>query len=140
MGRLLAIDYGLKRVGLAVSDPMQIIATALETVPTHTVLDFLKRYCARESVEAFVVGKPLDLDLKPTDSTKAVEKFVQQLKKIFPDQTVHLHDERFTSKMALDAMIRGGSTKKDRRKKENIDKVSATIILQSFMESQSFRR
>ena len=140
MGRLLAIDYGLKRVGLAVSDPMQIIATALETVPAHTVLDFLKRYCARESVEAFVVGKPLDLDLKPTDSTKAVEKFVQQLKKFFPDQTVHLHDERFTSKMALDAMIRGGSTKKDRRKKENIDKVSATIILQSFMESQSFRR
>lgn len=83
MGRLLAIDYGLKRVGLAVSDPMQIIATALETVPTHTVLDFLKRYCARESVEAFVVGKPLGLDLKPTDSTKAVEKFVQQLKKFF---------------------------------------------------------
>lgn len=140
MGRLLAIDYGLKRVGLAVSDPMQIIATALDTVRAHEVLGFLKKYCIEEDVEAFVVGKPLDLNLKSTDSTKAVEKFVQQLKKTFPHQPVHLHDERFTSKMALDAMIRGGSTKKDRRKKENIDKVSATIILQSFMESQTFRR
>lgn len=140
MGRLLAIDYGLKRVGLAVSDPMQIIATALDTVPAHTVINYLKKYCSEEEVEVFVVGKPLDLNLNETNSTAAVQKFVAQLKKTFPNQPVHLHDERFTSKMALDAMIRGGSTKKDRRKKENIDKVSATIILQSFMESQDFRR
>lgn len=140
VGRLLAIDYGLKRVGIAVSDPMQIIATALETIPAHTIINFLKKYCAEEEVEAFVVGKPLDLNLRETDSTAAVQKFVKQLKKTFPNQAVHLHDERFTSKMALDAMITGGSTKKDRRKKENIDKVSATIILQSFMESQSFMR
>ena len=140
MGRLLAIDYGLKRVGLAVSDPLQIIATALETVPAQNVFLFLREYCKKEEVEAFIVGKPLDLNLNTTESTNAVLKFVDRLKKTFPNQPVHLHDERFTSKMALDAMIRGGSTKKDRRKKENIDKVSATIILQSFMESQSFGR
>lgn len=140
MGRLLAIDYGTKRVGLAVTDPLQIIATALETVPAHTILNYLKTYCKTEQVDAFIVGKPLDLKLQKTDSTDAVKKFVVQLKKSFPNHTVHLHDERFTSKMALDAMIRAGSTKKDRRKKENIDKVSATIILQSFIESQSFNR
>jgi putative Holliday junction resolvase len=139
VGRLLAIDYGLKRVGLAVTDPLQIIATALETVPANTVLNFLKTYCEQEEVDAFIVGKPLDLNLRETDSTEAVKKFVSKLKKSFPQHVVHLHDERFTSKMALDAMIRAGSTKKDRRKKENIDKVSATIILQSFMESQSFK-
>lgn len=140
MGRLLAIDYGLKRVGLAVTDPLQIISTALETVPTKQLLNFLVEYCKKEQVDAFIVGKPLNLQLQKTDSTDAVMKFVPQLKKSFPHHAVHLHDERFTSKMALDAMIRAGSTKKDRRKKENIDKVSATIILQSFIESQSFNK
>ena len=140
MGRLLAIDYGLKRVGLAVTDPLQIISTALETVPTKQLLNFLIAYCKKEQVDAFIVGKPLNLQLQKTDSTDAVMKFVPQLKKSFPNHAVHLHDERFTSKMALDAMIRAGSTKKDRRKKENIDKVSATIILQSFIESQSFNK
>jgi len=140
VGRLLAIDYGLKRVGLAVTDPLQIIATSLDTVPTQTLFAFLKNYCTTEQVDTFIVGQPLDLNLKATNSTAAVKKFVKQLKTTFPNQSVHLHDERFTSKIALDAMIRGGSTKKDRRKKENIDKVSATIILQSFMESQSFNR
>lgn len=140
MGRFVAIDYGLKRVGLAVTDPLQIIATALETVPAKQVLNYLIAYCKTEEVDAFIVGKPLNLQMQKTDSTDAVYKFVTLLKKTFPKHAVHLHDERFTSKMALDAMIRGGSTKKDRRKKENIDKVSATIILQSFMESQSFNR
>ncbi|MCF6359845.1 MAG: Holliday junction resolvase RuvX [Cyclobacteriaceae bacterium] len=140
MSRLLAIDYGLKRVGIAVTDPLQIIATALETVPAKQLINFLISYCKKEEVEAFIVGKPLDLNLQKTDSTDAVYKFVKLLKKTFPKHTVHLHDERFTSKMALDAMIRGGSTKKDRRKKENIDKVSATIILQSFMESQLYNK
>ena len=140
MGRLLSVDYGLKRVGLAVTDPLQIIATALETVPAKQVINFLISYCKTEQVDAFIVGKPLNLQLQKTDSTDAVLKFVALLKKTFPKHVVHLHDERFTSKMALDAMIRGGSTKKDRRKKENIDKVSATIILQSFIESQSFNR
>jgi len=136
----LAIDYGLKRVGLAVTDPLQIIATALETVPAKQVLNFLIAYGKTEKVDAFIVGNPRNLNMQKTDSTDAVYKFVALLKKTFPKHTVHLHDERFTSKMALDAMIRGGSTKKDRRKKENIDKVSATIILQSFMESQSFNK
>ncbi|MCF6352103.1 MAG: Holliday junction resolvase RuvX [Cyclobacteriaceae bacterium] len=140
MGRLLAIDYGLKRVGLAVTDPLQIIATALETVPAKQVLNFLIAYGKIEKIDAFIVGNPRNLNMQKTDSTDAVYKFVALLKKTFPKHTVHLHDERFTSKMALDAMIRGGSTKKDRRKKENIDKVSATIILQSFMESQSFNK
>lgn len=140
MGRLLAIDYGLKRVGLAVTDPLQIIATALETVPTKQLLNFLISYCKTEQVDLFIVGKPLNLNLQRTDSTEAVYKFVSQLKKTFPKHTVHLHDERFTSKMALAAMIRSGSTKKDRRKKENIDKVSATIILQSFIESQQYNK
>lgn len=140
MGRLLAIDYGLKRVGLAVTDPLQIISTALETVPTKQLLNFLVTYCKTEQVDAFIVGKPLNLNLQKTDSTDAVLKFVPQLKKSFPNHAVHLHDERFTSKMALDAMIRAGSTKKDRRKKENIDKVSATIILQSFIESQQYNK
>ncbi len=136
----MAIDYGLKRVGLAVTDPLQIIATALETVPAKQVLNFLIAYGKTEKVDAFIVGNPRNLNMQKTDSTDAVYKFVALLKKTFPKHTVHLHDERFTSKMALDAMIRGGSTKKDRRKKENIDKVSATIILQSFMESQSFNK
>lgn len=140
MGRLLAIDYGLKRVGLAVTDPLQIIATALQTIPTKKVLVYLQNYCKTEEVDAFIIGNPLDLNLQKTDSTDAVKKFVSQLKNKFPNTAVHLHDERFTSKMALDAMIRAGSTKKDRRKKENIDKVSATIILQSFIESQSFNK
>ncbi len=140
MGRLLAIDYGLKRVGLAVTDPLQIIATALETVPTKQLINYLINYCKTQEVEVFIVGEPLNLNSQKTDSTDAVYKFVVLLKKTFPKHDVHLHDERFTSKMALDAMIRSGSTKKDRRKKENIDKVSATIILQSFIESQSFKR
>ena len=140
MGRLLAIDYGLKRVGIAVTDPLQIIATALETVSTKQLLNYLISYCKVEDVDAFIVGNPIDLNLRKTDSTDAVIKFVKLLKKSFPNHAVHLHDERFTSKLALDAMIRAGSTKKDRRKKENIDKVSATIILQSFIESQSFNR
>jgi len=140
VGRLLAIDYGLKRVGLAVTDPLQIISTALETVPAKQTINFLIAYCKKEQVDAFIVGKPMNLQNQKTDSTDAVFKFVSLLKKTFPKHAVHLHDERFTSKMALDAMIRGGSTKKDRRKKENIDKVSATIILQSFIESQLFNR
>lgn len=140
MGRLLAIDYGLKRVGLAVTDPLKLIATALETVPTANVLAYLKKYIAQEQVEAIIVGKPMDLQLRETDSTQAVLKFVAKLKSTFPNTSVHLHDERFTSKMALQAMITAGTTKKARRIKGNIDKVSAVIILQSFMESKEFTK
>lgn len=136
MARLLSIDYGAKRTGLAVTDPLQLIASALEMVPSHEVLKFLKAYVVREPVEAFIVGLPKGLDGADTDNTPRVRKFVTHLQNAFPDVPVYWHDERFTSVMALQAMIANGSTKKDRRVKGNIDKVSAAIILQSYMESK----
>ncbi len=136
MPRLLAIDYGLKRTGIAVTDNLKIIATALLMVPTSELIAFLQNYTAQEEVEAFVLGLPIDLKGEDTDATPYVRRFAIQLQKLFPDKPLHWIDERFTSKMALDAMIRAGSTKKDRRDKGNIDKISATIILQSFMEMQ----
>jgi putative Holliday junction resolvase len=132
--RILAIDYGAKRTGLAVTDPSKIIASALETVPTDKLLDYLKKYTQTEVVEAFVVGMPKNLDGTTTDGTAYVERFVVELKNIFPEIPIHLHDERFTSKMAVQTMIAGGMKKKDRQVKGNIDKISAVIILQSFME------
>jgi putative holliday junction resolvase len=137
MPRIIAIDYGGKRTGLAVTDPLKIIASALETVPTATLLLYLKSYVEREPVEAFVIGNPKGLDGKATDASPLVESFVEILKKEFPLLPVYLHDERFTSKMAVRAMIDSGMKKKDRQVKGTIDKISAVIILQSFMESQS---
>ena len=134
--RILAIDYGAKRTGLAVTDPSKIIASALETVPTEKLLDFLKKYAQNEVIEAFVVGMPKNLDGTSTDGTAYVERFIVELKAAFTEIPVHLHDERFTSKMAVQAMISGGMKKKDRQIKGNIDKISAVIILQSFMESK----
>ncbi|ACT95254.1 Holliday junction resolvase RuvX [Dyadobacter fermentans] len=136
MPRLLAIDYGAKRSGIAVTDPLKIIATALDTVPTHQLTDFLKKYTLSEQVEAFVVGMPKKLDNTDSENAARVTAFVKSLQKAFPEISVHLHDERFTSSMALQSMIASGSKKSDRRDKGNIDKVSATIILQSFMESR----
>ena len=136
MGRILAIDYGSKRVGLAVTDPLQIIASPLDTVHSKDVIAFLKQYDQVEGIEAFVLGMPKKLDNTATNATPLVRQFERQLRKNFPEKAVYLHDERFTSKMALDAMIRGGSKKKDRREKGNIDKVSAAIILQSYLESK----
>lgn len=133
MPRILAIDYGAKRTGLAVTDPSKIIASALETVPTDELLEYLKKYTQTEAVEAFVVGMPKNLDGTTTDGTAYVERFVVELKNSFPETPIHLHDERFTSKMAMQTMIAGGMKKKDRRVKGNIDKISAVIILQSFM-------
>lgn len=140
MARLMAIDYGLRRVGLAATDNLQIIASPLETVPTPEVYQYLEQYFSTVEVEAIVVGWPTNLDGSPTDSTQAVEKFVKRLKKRFPSYPIHLHDERYTSKMALDAMIAGGTSKKDRRQKGNIDRLSAVIILQSYMESVKYRK
>ena len=136
MGRIIAIDYGTKRVGLATTDPLQIIASALDTIHAKDVLQFLKDYAQKEEVESFVLGMPTKLDGTDTNATPHVRQFHKQLKKHFPEKPVYLHDERFTSKMALDAMIAGGSKKKDRREKGNIDKISATIILQSYLESR----
>ncbi len=136
MGRIIGIDYGTKRVGLAVTDPLQIIASPLETIRTHLIFPFLEQYCQTENTEAFVVGMPKNLDNTDTHATKPVEVFVKKLIKTFPAQSVHLQDERFTSKMALNAMIEGGTSKKFRREKGNIDKISATIILQSYLEKK----
>lgn len=136
MPRLLAIDYGAKRTGLAVTDPLQIIATALDTVRTHDLLEYLKKYSLGEVIEAFIIGMPKKLDNSDSENAHRVVSFIKLLKKNFPEIPVHTHDERFTSSMALQSMIASGSKKSDRRDKGNIDKISATIILQSYMESR----
>lgn len=136
MARIIAIDYGTKRTGIAVTDPLQIIATALETVRSHELIDFLKRYTTTEAVEAFVVGMPRKLDNTDTNNTPHVKGFIKQLKKAFPETPVYEHDERFTSSMALQTMISMGTKKSDRQDKSNIDKMSATIILQSYLTTK----
>lgn len=137
---MMAIDYGKKRIGLAVTDPAGIIANPLTTVANNKIWEFLSNYFEEEAVADVVIGMPQDLYGNDSHSTEAVKQFVKTFGKKFPAHQVHLHDERYTSRMALDAMIRSGSSKADRRKKENIDKLSATIILQSFMEAQNFKR
>jgi putative Holliday junction resolvase len=134
MGRILAIDYGIKRTGLAVSDPLRIIATPLDTIQTQGLLPFLLSYIQKESGDEFVVGMPKTLLNEDSEIAPLVRKFVVELEKVFPGKPIHLADERFTSKLAQRAMIEGGMKKKDRQQKENVDKISATIILQSFME------
>lgn len=136
MARIIAIDYGTKRTGIAVTDPLQIIATALDTVRSHELIDFLKRYTAAEAVESFVVGMPRKLDNTDTNNTPHVKGFIKQLKKAFPETPVYEHDERFTSSMALQTMISMGTKKSDRQDKANIDKMSATIILQSYLTTK----
>ncbi|ELR72186.1 Putative Holliday junction resolvase [Fulvivirga imtechensis AK7] len=134
MGRIVGIDFGLKRTGIAVTDPMKIIASPLTTVATKDIFPFLKDYCGKESVEGFVVGMPKNLQNQDTHATSSVRKFIANLQKQFPGIGVTEVDERFTSKIALDAMIAGGMKKKDRRDKANIDKISATVILQSYLD------
>lgn len=133
MPRIIAIDYGRKRTGLATTDPLKIIASALDAIPSEQVIAYLQNYTKTEAVEAIVVGYPKGLDGKPTDGTKLVENFVEKLKTAFPKMPIHLHDERFTSKMAVQTMVAGGMKKKDRQVKGNVDKISAVIILQSFL-------
>ena len=135
MPRILAIDYGAKRTGLAATDSLCIIASALDVVATHTLENYLKTYFEKEEVGKVVIGMPKNTDGSATNATPLVQAFINRFRKVFPEKELVLHDERFTSKMALDAMIAGGMKKKDRRNKGNIDKVSATIILQSYLES-----
>ncbi|MEP5614119.1 MAG: Holliday junction resolvase RuvX [Cyclobacteriaceae bacterium] len=137
MGRIMAIDYGSKRTGLAVTDPLKIIGSPLDFVATHELENYLTDYFKKEEVERVILGMPKKLDGTDTNATSLVQAFVNRFKKVFPDKELVLHDERFTSKMALDSMIAGGTRKKDRRVKGNIDKVSAAIILQSYLESNS---
>ncbi|MGV3540130.1 MAG: Holliday junction resolvase RuvX [Rufibacter sp.] len=138
MGRIMAIDYGVKRVGLAVTDPLQLIASALDTVHAQDVLAFLQSYTQKEEVDEFVVGMPKHLDGNDTNNTQHVVGFVRKLQKQFPDKKVVTHDERFTSRMAFRTMIDVGLGKKARANKETVDKISATIILQSYLESKQY--
>ena len=136
MGRVLAIDYGKKRTGLAVTDPLKLIANPLTTIATGELFSYLNQYIQEEVVDALVIGFPTKLDSSDTDTTQSVRKLMIELETRFPSLPVHPVDERFTSKIALDAMIRGGMKKKERRKKENVDKISAVLILQSFLDQQ----
>ena len=138
MGRIVAIDYGQKRVGIAVTDPMCIVANALTTVHSKDVISFLKEYVLKEDVDSFVVGEPKNMDYTNSESAKYIEPFVRQLKNTFPQIPVNRADERFTSKMAFKTMIDAGLKKKARQNKELVDALSATIILQSYLESMQF--
>jgi putative Holliday junction resolvase len=140
MGRILAIDYGQKRVGLAVTDELKIIATALTTVPANEVLTFLKGYLSRNAVECFVVGEPRQMNNTASESAKYIDPFILRLKAVFPGIPVERMDERFTSMIAVQAIRDSGAKKKDRRNKSLVDTVSAVIILQSFMEKRTMKR
>ena len=137
MPRILAIDLGTKRTGLAVTDPLKILANPLETIETCQLMTYLKSYCAKEDVEALVLGLPIRLNGQENEMTPRVMKLKEELEKTFPEKKIALVDERFTSKMAMQSMIAMGSKKKDRQEKAgNLDKVSAAIILQSYLERQ----
>lgn len=133
MGRVLAIDYGLRRTGLAVTDPLKIIGSPLETVQTKNLISWLNEYIKREEVEHIVIGLPVNLDMTDTHATEPAKKIIEKIKQQFPKIPVSSEDERFTSKIAQQTMITGGMKKKERRKKSNVDKISAAIILQSFL-------
>ncbi|MDQ3073434.1 MAG: Holliday junction resolvase RuvX [Bacteroidota bacterium] len=136
MARILAIDYGLKRCGIAVTDPFQIIATALTTVATTDLMNLLINYCAANSVERFVVGEAFGHDGEPTHSTPHIEGFVKRLIKQFPDTPISRVDESFTSRMAEEVILQSGLGKMKRRNKALVDKVSAVLILQAYLESK----
>lgn len=138
MGRILGIDYGTKRVGVAVTDPMQMIASGLTTVGSHEILEFLSTYMQKEKVDAIVLGLPKKMNNEDSESLQYIKQFEVALKRKFPEMPVIWIDERFTSQLALDAMIRGGMKKKDRQVKGNMDKLSAAIILQSYLEQKDY--
>lgn len=136
MGRILAIDFGLKRIGLAVTDILQITTNPLDTVSPENILEYLKKYCSTEPVETIVIGYPTRADGSDTNSTPHIRKFVKVLEKEFPQIPLYLQDESYSSATAMQAMVAGGMKKKDRRKKENLDKVSAAVILRAYLESK----
>lgn len=136
MARIVALDYGKKRTGIAVTDPLQIIATALTTVSTNELIGFLKTYFAKETIEKVIIGYPLNFDDTPTDATPLVEKFIPKFSHVFPQIPIEKWDERMTSKIASQAIAQMGLSKKQREKKELIDAVSATILLQEYLETK----
>jgi putative holliday junction resolvase len=135
MGRILAIDYGQKRVGVAVTDELRLIATGITTVHVKDIWDFISEYLKKEKVDCIVVGEPKDMMNKPSDASRFIEPFVNRLRKVYPNVQIERFDERFTSKMALDTMLAGGLKKNQRQDKALVDTISATIILQSYMQS-----
>ena len=135
MARIIAIDYGGKRTGIAVTDPMQIIATGLTTIASHELIPFLKKYFVQEQVELIIIGLPKNLDDSDTHGTPLAEAAIKRLKKEFPQMPIKTVDERYTSKMAKEAMLQMGMKKKDRRDKKLVDEIAATIMLQEYMEN-----
>ncbi len=137
MARILALDVGQKRTGISVTDPLQLIASALETVSTAQLVPFLHKYLAAEKVDKLVVGLPVTLQNEPSSNHALVLQIMKQLSRAFPTLQIETHDERFTSSMAKQTVLASGINKKARQKKENMDKISATLILQSYMEQRS---
>jgi putative Holliday junction resolvase len=140
MGRILGIDFGTKRIGIAITDPLQIFASPLKTVRNHEFYDFIEEYIKTESIEEFVIGYPMTLNNQASESVKYINPFIRKLNRLFPEIPVNKVDERFTSGMALKTMIEGGVKKKERRDKAMVDKISASIILQSFLDKRSNKR
>jgi len=136
MGRILAIDYGKKRTGIAATDPLQIIANGLTTVDTHLLRNFLKDYCTSEEVERVIIGLPKNLDDSDTDATKPVKDFIRLFRKDHPAIPIETVDERYTSKMAVQALLESGVKKKDRQDKKLIDEMAATIMLQEYLQNR----
>ncbi|MEJ2593802.1 MAG: Holliday junction resolvase RuvX [bacterium] len=135
MGRILAIDYGRKRAGLAVTDELKMIAGGLTTVHVKDIWDFLATYLSEQEVECIVVGEPKDLRNVPSEASRFIEPFVNRLRKLYPELRIERYDERFTSRLAFESMLEGGLKKKKRQDKALVDKISATLILQSYLES-----
>jgi putative Holliday junction resolvase len=135
--RILAFDYGTKRIGIAVTDPLQIIATGLDTIHPKDIIDYLKKYLISEQVELFVVGEPKQMNGSPSQSAPQIKGFITILKKHFPEIPIEQIDERFTSKMASAVVAQSGFKKSDRQNKERLDTISATIILQTYLEKKS---
>ena len=137
MACLVGIDYGIKRTGLSYTDPNQIIASGLTNLPTSAVLSYLNDFCKKEAVEAFIVGQPIQRDGTPSDIEVQILEFIRELQECFPQQKVKRYDERFTSKMAAQAIREAGLKKKQRSMKGRVDQVSATLILQSYLDAQT---
>jgi len=140
MGRIIGIDYGLKRIGVAVTDPLQIFASPLITVSPAEFESFIEGFLKTDEVEAFVIGYPVQMNNKPSASVTYINPFIKKLKKTYPEIHIFLADERFTSQMAVRTMVEGGVKKKDRQDKSLVDKISASIILQSFLDNRSNKK
>jgi putative Holliday junction resolvase len=140
MGRIIGIDYGVKRIGLAVTDPLQIFASPLMTVMTTEFYKFITGYLETDDVDAFVIGYPVQMNNQPSASVTYINPFIKGLKKTYPEKHIYLADERFTSQMAIRTMVEGGVKKRDRQDKSMVDKISASIILQSFLDNRSNKK